>query len=138
MKREEIEKIIPHREPMLLVDEVYVNEDGSATGYYTVRGDEYFLTGHFPGNPIVPGVILCEIMAQASCVLFQGEMKQGTIPVYTGIDKVRFKGMVKPGDTIQIEVKIKDDRTPFYFMHGELIVNEKVCVRGDFSFAILS
>ena len=66
MKREEIKEILPHREPMLLVDEVVLNEDGSATGYYKVRGDEFFLQGHFPGNPIVPGVIQCEMSSRRS------------------------------------------------------------------------
>ena len=101
MNREELKKILPHREPMLLVDEAYLNEDGTATGYYNVRGDEYFLQGHFPGNPIVPGVIQCEIMAQSACVLFADKMANGgVIPVYTGLDKVRFRNMVKPGDRI--------------------------------------
>lgn len=83
MDREEIKNILPHREPMLLVDEAYLNDDGTATGYYTVKGDEYFLCGHFPGNPVVPGVILCEIMAQSSCLLFKDKMTDGALPFYT-------------------------------------------------------
>ena len=70
MNREELKNILPHREPMLLVDEAYVGEDGKAHGKYTVRGDEYFLKGHFPQNPIVPGVIQCEMAAQTCCAAY--------------------------------------------------------------------
>ncbi len=136
MNREEIKKILPHREPMLLVDEVSLNEDGSATGYYTVRGDEFFLQGHFPGNPIVPGVIQCEMMAQSACVMFAGKM-EGATPVYTGLDKVRFRGMIKPGDTIRIDTRLLKESHPMYLLHGELTVDGKKCMSGDFSFAIL-
>ena len=138
MDREEIKKILPHREPMLLVDEAYLNEDGSATGFYKVKGDEFFLQGHFPGNPIVPGVIQCEMMAQSACIMFEEKMKgKDATPVYTGLDKVRFRGMIKPGDTIRIDTKLIRDAHPMYLLHGELTVDGKKCMSGDFSFAIL-
>ncbi len=136
MLREEIKNILPHREPMLLVDEVNLNEDGSATGYYKVRGDEFFLQGHFPGNPIVPGVIQCEMMAQSACIMFADRMTEGVIPVYTGLDKVRFRGMVKPGDTIRIDTKLLRASHPMYLLHGELSVDGKKCMSGDFSFVM--
>ncbi len=138
MDKEELKKILPHREPMLLVEEAYVNEDGTATGFYTVKGDEYFLQGHFPGNPIVPGVIQCEMMAQSACVLFADKMtREGFIPVYTGLDKVRFRGMIKPGDKIRIDTKILKECPPMYMLHGEISVDGKRCMNGDFSFAIV-
>jgi|WP_297768852.1 3-hydroxyacyl-[acyl-carrier-protein] dehydratase len=138
MNREEIKKILPHREPMLLLDEVVLNEDGSATGYYKVRGDEFFLQGHFPGNPIVPGVIQCEMMAQSACALFEEEMKAGTLPVYTGLDKVRFRGMIHPGDQIKIDVSLVRKSHPLYALKGVVSVDGKKCMSGDFSFAIIS
>ena len=98
MNREELKTILPHREPMLLVDEAQIGEDGAAYGRYTVRGDEYFLQGHFPGNPIVPGVIQCEMIAQTACLLFAEQVK-GSQTFYTGINNVKFRGQVAPGDT---------------------------------------
>ena len=139
MKREEIKEILPHREPMLLVDEVVLNEDGSATGYYRVRGDEFFLQGHFPGNPIVPGVIQCEMMAQSACILFKDRMNSGNaLPVYTGLDKVRFRKQIVPGDLIQIDVKIIRGCHPLYQLSGTVSVEGKKCMSGDFSFALIN
>lgn len=135
MQREEIKKILPHREPMLLLDDVE-KQDDIAIGHYTVTGEEYFLQGHFPGKPIVPGVILCEILAQSACVLMENALAQGQIPVYTGMDKVKFRSSVKPGDTIETTCKIKRAKHPFYFAEGKATVDGKLCVSADFSFAV--
>ena len=135
MEREEIKKILPHREPMLLLDDVE-EVDGEAVGHYRVRGEEYFLQGHFPENPIVPGVILCEILAQSACVLLQDSLQEGKIPVYTGLDKVRFRAPVRPGDTVETRCRIVKAKAPFYFAEGTLSVKGKRCVSATFSFAV--
>jgi 3-hydroxyacyl-[acyl-carrier-protein] dehydratase len=137
MDKEEIKKILPHREPMLLIDEAVLNDEMSATGYYRVRGDEFFLQGHFPGKAIVPGVIECEMMAQSACVLFADKMKdEDVLPVYTGLDKVRFRGMIRPGDLVKIDVRLVRESHPLYALHGEVSVDGKKCMSGDFSFAL--
>lgn len=120
---------------MLLLDEA-VNENGTATGLYTVRGDEFFLQGHFPGNPIVPGVILCEILAQSACVLMQDSLKNGQLPVYTGLNNVKFRSPVKPGDTVTAQCHIKRAKHPFYFAEGKVSVGDRICVTAEFSFAV--
>ena len=97
MNKEEIKKILPHREPMLLVDEVELI-DGKAHGKCHIKGDEFFLQGHFPGNPVVPGVIQCEMLAQSACVLLANGAAEGATPLFTSLDKVKFRGQVKPGD----------------------------------------
>ena len=102
---------MPHREPMLLVDKAELVTETEATAEYTVTGEEYFLKGHFPGNPIVPGVILCEIMAQGSVMLFKDELLTH-LALYAGLDKVKFKRSVLPGDTIQIRSKTVTRRGP--------------------------
>lgn len=136
MQREEIKQILPHRDDMLLLDDVE-NRDGMAVGHYTVRGDEFFLRGHFPQNPIVPGVILCEILAQSACVLLEGALKEGQLPVYTGLNNVKFRSPVRPGDTVETQCTIKRAKHPFYFAEGKALVNEKVCVSAEFSFAVM-
>ena len=136
MNKKEIEKILPHRDPMLLVDEVELVDDASI-GRYTVRGDEFFLQGHFPGNPVVPGVILCEMMAQSSCLLTQSGTGKFT-PYFTGLKNVKFKNKVIPGDTITFKTQKISQKGPFYFMKSEGHVNDKLCVSGELSFAIVN
>ena len=127
--------ILPHRDNMLLVDDV-TNENGTSIGHYHVRGDEFFLKGHFPGNPIVPGVILCEILAQSACVLLKDQMTGGKLPVYTGLNNVKFRSPVRPGDTVETRCHIKRAKHPFYFAEGTVTVAGKLCVSAEFSFAI--
>jgi 3-hydroxyacyl-[acyl-carrier-protein] dehydratase len=136
MNKDAIMSILPHRGNMLLIDEVIL-EDGKAHGKYTVRGDEWFLDGHFPGNPVVPGVILCEILAQSTCVLLEGDIEAGATPYFTGITSARFKAPVKPGDIIETECFIQKSKPPFYFASGELRVEGKLCLKAEFSFAII-
>lgn len=136
MDQEAIKKILPHRDNMLLLDEAEMVED-TAHGVYHVRGDEFFLQGHFPGNPVVPGVILCEIMAQSACVLLQDQMAEGKTPMYTGLNNVRFKSPVRPGDTFETRCRITRAKPPFYFAEGQGYVGDRLCLKAEFSFAIV-
>ena len=135
MNREELKKIMPHREPMLLLDEAEQLEANKGRASYTVRGDEFFLQGHFPGNPVVPGVIQCEMMAQACAVLLGAELT-GT-PYYTGIKEAKFRKPCKPGDVLEIETEIVKARKPFYFAKAKVKVNGKVHSEAELSFAVV-
>ena len=121
---------------MLLLDRVD-KENDEAHGYFTIPADAFFLRGHFPGNPIVPGVILCEILAQSVCVLLKDEMPDQALPFYTGLNNVRFKSPVRPGDTFETHCRITRIKRPFYFAEGSGYVGGRLCVKAEFSFALM-
>lgn len=135
MLREEIKNYLPHREPMLLVDEMKMEGDTSV-GRYRVRGDEFFLQGHFPDYPVVPGVILCEIMGQCCSPLMLDELP-GRLTFYAGIDKVRFKSQVRPGDEIVVTGRITTRRGLMFFVDAEARVDGKLCARGTLLFMLI-
>ncbi len=136
MNREQLKQILPHREPMLLVDEAFLNEDGTATGRYTVRGDEFFLQGHFPDYPVVPGVILCEMAAQSSCVLMADKVK-GKITLYAGMNNVKFKTPVGVGDTVEFTCEHIKSFASFHFIKAEGKVDGRPVLSGEFSFCLV-
>jgi 3-hydroxyacyl-[acyl-carrier-protein] dehydratase len=135
LNKEQIMEILPHRDNMLLLDEAEA-VDGKAHGIIHITGDEFFLKGHFPGNPVVPGVILCEILAQSACILMADVMTEGSLPVYTGLNNVKFRSSVRPGDRIETRCSIRRAKPPFYFAEGTVTVEGRVCVSAEFSFAV--
>ncbi|MBR5396756.1 MAG: beta-hydroxyacyl-ACP dehydratase [Bacteroidales bacterium] len=136
MNKEEIKTFLPHREPMLLIETAYIDEEGVAHCTYRIKEDEFFTRGHFPGNPLVPGVILCEIMAQSCAILVKDEIP-GHLTLYAGIDRVRFKNAVKPGDLCEVSATLIERRGQLFFCSAKLTVNGKLCCKGEPSFALV-
>lgn len=135
--REVIETIIPHRDPFLFVDEVIELEPGvRAVARKLVREDEWFIEGHFPGRPIVPGVIMVEALAQtcAITVLVLPE-NRGKLPLFAGIDRIRFKRIVSPGDELTFACEIHTVRAQVGKGSVEARVDGELAVRGTLMFA---
>jgi 3-hydroxyacyl-[acyl-carrier-protein] dehydratase len=136
MSIEQIQAAIPHRAPMLLVDEIISLEEKSIVCRKTFRADEYFFQGHYPDQPLVPGVILCECVVQSGAVLLADMMKQANadgVPVLTRMSDVKFKNMVKPGDSIEMHVKVDDVVSTAYYLTGQAKVNGKTAARLSFT-----
>lgn len=133
-----IKKIIPHRYPFLFVDKVLVEEVGvKGIGYKNVTINEPFFQGHFPHFPVMPGVLIVEAMAQVGAViLLSHEKYEGKTPLFAGINKVRFKRKVVPGDTLRMEVKLTKIRGPIGVGEGKAYVDDEIACEGEFLFAI--
>lgn len=135
--RDVIEQVIPHREPFLLLDEVLELEPGvRAVARLKIRGDEWYLPGHFPGRPIVPGVIMVEALAQtcAVAVLAMPE-NYGKQPLFAGIDTVRFKRIVTPGDELVLTGEVDVLRATVGKGRVTARVGGELAVRGVLMFA---
>jgi 3-hydroxyacyl-[acyl-carrier-protein] dehydratase len=123
---EPIENLLPHRPPFLFVDEIVAETEDTLTTRRRVRPDEDFFKGHYPGNPIMPGVLICESVFQSGCIFLtkqlqaRGEDMKRYTPVLTRITEVKFKNSVRPGDELIIDVKLKDRLGRFMFLSGSV------------------
>lgn len=139
LNKEEIKNIIPQREPFLMIDEVeeYISGE-SCTAYKNVSEDEYYFKGHFPGNPIMPGVLMVEALAQTGAVaILSMEENKGKNALFGGINNLKFKKQVVPGDRLKLEVKIIKKKGPIGIGEAIATVDGKVAVKGELTFAIV-
>ncbi len=140
LTQEQIKAILPHRDPALMIDEAddpdY--ETMHISGRKTVRGNEALLRGHFPGNPVMPGVMLIEALAQLGATLVLGMEKfKGKLAVLGGVEKFRFRKMVKPGDQVEMEVWIDRLRSNAGTGHGRATVNGELACEGQLTFLLV-
>jgi len=134
MSLEAIHNAIPHRPPMLLVDEIVEQSDDRIVCRKTFRDDEFFFQGHYPSFPIVPGVILCESAMQAGGILLSSAMQEGDgVPVATRLNDVKLKKMIRPGDTIELEVTLNERMANAFFLQAKVSCGGKVAVRFEFA-----
>lgn len=135
----EIMKIIPQRPPILMIDKVEELIPGeSCIAYKNVCINESYFAGHFPGNPIMPGVLIIESLAQTGAVaILSKEENKGKNALFGGVDKLRFKKQVLPGDVLKLEVKIIKQKGPIGVGEALATVDGKVAVKGELTFAIV-
>ena len=139
----EIHRTIPHRPPFLFLDEIVQERADGLVARRTFKAEEFYYAGHYPGNPITPGVILCEACFQAAAVFLvqklekQGGAAAGLTPVLSRIGEAKFKRMVKPGDTVEIEVTEKETIQKFHFLRGTVRKDGKPVLALEFALALL-
>ena len=135
MTHEQILAAIPHRPPMLMLDEIIEAGEDVIICEKTFSGEEFFFQGHFPDAPIVPGVILCETALQAGAVLLsrQHPQKEADLPVVTRLNNVKFKRMVRPGDRVQVAVKIEELLANVFFLSARLTCEGELTASLDFA-----
>jgi 3-hydroxyacyl-[acyl-carrier-protein] dehydratase len=136
--RAEIEEILPHRKPFLLLDEVVELQPGErVVARKRVREDEWYLSGHFPGRPIMPGVLIVEAMAQTGAVaVLADEANRGKMALFAGIDDVRFKRIVEPGDELELTCELERVRGPIGRGKATATVDGELAARGTLTFAV--
>jgi 3-hydroxyacyl-[acyl-carrier-protein] dehydratase len=134
MSLDEIQAAIPHRQPFLFVDQVVAREPARIVCRRTFHPDEPFFAGHYPNFPLVPGVVLCEAAMQAGAVLLsaQVDLQQG-IPVAARLKDVRFRRMVRPGETIEMEVRLVDRLQDAFFLEAKVTCQGELALRMDFT-----
>lgn len=134
----EIMEILPHRAPFLLIDTVEELDPGKrVVAKKCVTYNEPFFQGHFPSNPVMPGVLICEALAQAGAVAILGlDENKGKTAYFASMDKVKFKKKVLPGDVLMLEVELVKIKGPFGIAKAKATVDSKVAVSGEFTFAL--
>lgn len=139
LSADDIEGIIPHRYPMLLVDQILEIENGrSAVGIKNVTANEWFFQGHFPGRKVMPGVLIVEALAQvASVAMLRGADVAGRTPLFGGIERLRFRRPVVPGDQLRLEFKLEKLRGPVGRGEVRATVDGKIAAEGVISFALV-
>ena len=136
LESQEIQEIIPHRFPFLLVDRILELEEGKrAVGIKNLTINEWFFQGHFPGYPIMPGVLIMEALAQVGTVVILKKPEyQGYLGLYAGLDDVKFKRQVIPGDQLRLEVELVKLRKTFGVAQGKAYVGEELAAEGTLKF----
>ena len=139
LNKEEIKNIIPQRDPFLMIDEVEEYVPGeSAIAYKNVNEQEWYFKGHFPGNPIMPGVLITESLAQTGAVaILSMDENKGKNALFGGIDKMKFKRKVVPGDRLKLEVKIIKRKGPIGVGEAIATIDEKIVAKGELTFALV-
>jgi len=139
LESSDIERIIPHRYPFLLVDRMVELEEGKrGVGIKSVTANEWFFQGHFPGNPIMPGVLIVEALAQVACVtLMKGSDTAGKTPLFGGIENMRFRRPVRPGDQLRLEFELERLRGPVGKGKVRATVDGRPAAEGEITFALV-
>ena len=137
MSRQQIYDAIPHREPFLLVDEIVDWTESRIVCTKVFTGEEDFFAGHYPGFPIVPGVLLCEASMQCGAILLSRHLTgiEGKVPVATRMNNVKFRRIVRPGETIRMEVDLVERLADAFFLKAKASVEGQVAVRFEFACA---
>ena len=129
----DIESLLPHRKPFLFVDEIISADEKGSVSEHTFTEDEFFFKGHFPEYPVVPGVILCETMAQAggAALSFQKKVPEGSLFFFASLDKVKFRNQVRPGDKVRMEITNLRVSTHMIKQAGKAYVGDTLCAEAE-------